>query len=225
MEKLELVKKLIIFDLDGTLINSGDQIYTAACLTREKLHYAQAPKEILTPRIGLAAEELFFVLALSDAELVNAVEMLRTQISLLKLTELNLFPNVKELLDLLISRDYLLAVGTNKPLWLADKALTECKIKGSFSLVVGGDSLPLKPDKAIIENCLNYFHIPTTSAIMIGDRLEDIRADSSARVTSYGVLQGVHNQNQLYESGAKNVFLSITDLYDSLVRGWNFGDL
>jgi phosphoglycolate phosphatase-like HAD superfamily hydrolase len=60
---------------------------------------------------------------------------------------------------------------------------------------------------------------------MIGDRLEDIRAASSARVTSYGVLQGVHNQNQLYESGAKNVFLSITDLYDSLVRGWNFGDL
>jgi phosphoglycolate phosphatase len=225
LEKLELVKKLIIFDLDGTLIDSADQIYTAACLTRETLHYAQAPKEILTRRIGLAAEELFFDLDLSNAELVNAVEMLRTHIGLLKLTELNLFPNVKELLRLLISRDYLLAVGTNKPLWLADKALTECKIRGSLSLVVGGDSLPLKPDKAIIENCLNYFHIPATSAIMIGDRIEDIRAASSARVTSYGVLQGVHNQNQLYESGAKKVFLGITDLYGSLVRGWNFDDL
>jgi len=225
LEKLELVKKLVIFDLDGTLIDSADQIYTAVCLTRKKLHYAQAPKEILTPRIGLAAEELFFDLELSNAELVKAVEILRTYISLLQLTELNLFPNVKELLGLLISRDYLLAVGTNKPFWLADKALKECKIKGSFSLVVGGDSLPLKPDKAIIENCLSYFHIPATSAIMIGDRIEDIRAASSARVTSYGVLQGVHDQNQLFESGAKQVFLSITDLYGSLVRGWNFGDL
>ena len=225
MEKLELVKKLIIFDLDGTLIDSADQIYTAVCLTRDKLHYAQAPKEILTPRIGLAAEELFFDLDLSHAELVKAVEILRTHISLLKLSELDLFPNVKELLGLLISKDYLLAIGTNKPFRLADKALTECQIRESFSLVIGGDSLPLKPDKAIIESCLNYFHIPTTSAIMIGDRLEDICAASSARVTSYGVLQGVHNQDQLIESGAKKVFLGITDLYDSLVRGWNFGDL
>lgn len=225
MEKLELVKKLVIFDLDGTLIDSADQIYTAVCLTRKKLHYAQASKEILTPRIGLAAKELFFDLDLSNAELVKAVEILRTYISLLQLTELNLFPKVKELLGLLISRNYLLAVGTNKPFWLADRALTECKIRHCFNLVVGGDSLPLKPDKAIIENCLNYFHIPKTSAIMIGDRLEDMCAASFAGVISYGVLQGVHNQDQLFESGAKKVFLGITDLYDSLVRGWNFGDL
>ena len=60
---------------------------------------------------------------------------------------------------------------------------------------------------------------------MIGDRVEDMRAASSARVISYGVLQGVHNKNQLLEAGAKKVFFDITDLYESLVQGWDFENL
>jgi len=222
LEKLELVKKLIIFDLDGTLIDSADQIYDAVCLTREKLQYRQAPKEILVPRIGLAAKELFFDLDLSNVELVNAVEILRTHISLLKLTELNLFPYVKELLDLLIFRDITLSVGTNKPLWLAEKSLQECRIRDKFSLVVGGDSLPLKPNRAILTNCLKHSNLSAASAIMIGDRMEDMLAAMSAGITSYGVLQGVHTKNQLLKSGARKVFSDTTELYESLVGGWNF---
>ena len=225
MEKLELVKKLVIFDLDGTLVDSTDQIWNAVYSTREKLHYKQELKKNLTPKIGLAARELFADLDLSEIETTRAVETLRKEISGIKLTELNLYPRVHELLDLLISRNFLLAIGTNKPLWLADKALRECNIRGNFTLVAGGDSLPLKPDRAILEYCIKQLSIPPNSTIMIGDRVEDMRAASSARVISYGVLQGVHNKNQLLEAGAKKVFFDITDLYESLVQGWDFENL
>jgi phosphoglycolate phosphatase-like HAD superfamily hydrolase len=60
---------------------------------------------------------------------------------------------------------------------------------------------------------------------MIGDRVEDMYAATSASVVAYGVLQGVHDANQLFEAGAKKVFLDITDLYESLVTGWNFENL
>jgi phosphoglycolate phosphatase len=225
LEKLELVKKLVIFDLDGTLVDSTDQIWNAVYSTREKLHYTQELKENLVPKIGLAARELFADLNLTDLEVTRAVETLRKEISDIKLTELNLYPSVQELLNLLISRNFLLAIGTNKPFWLADKALKECNIRGNFTLVAGSDSLPLKPDKAILEYCINHLSIPSNSTIMIGDRVEDMHAASSARVISYGVLQGVHNRNQLLEAGAKKVFFDITDLYESLVQGWDFDDL
>ncbi len=225
MEKLELAKKLIIFDLDGTLVDSTDQICSAVHSTREKMRYTQVSNETLVPKIGLAARELFSDLDLNSIEIVKAVDTFRKHIRNIKLTELNLFPNVIDLLNLLISRNFSLAIGTNKPFWLADKTLKECKIRGKFSSVTGGDFLPLKPDKAILENCLEHLNVNATSAIMIGDRAEDILAATSARVVSYGVLQGTHNKDQLFEAGAKEVFLNITDLYESLVKGWNFENL
>ncbi len=225
MDKLNLVKNSIIFDLDGTLVDTTDQIYSAVYLTRELSHYAQVSKETLVSKIGLAASELFSDLNLNNTETIKAVNNFRKHLSNIKLSERNLFPCVMDLLNLLISRNFLLSVGTNKPYWVADKTLKECKIREKFHFVVGGDSLPLKPDKAIIENCLKRLNATSAAAIMIGDRIEDIRAATSASVVACGVLQGVHDKNQLFEAGAKKVFLDITDLYESLVKGWNFEDL
>lgn len=225
MEKLDLVKNLVIFDLDGTLVDSVDQICNAVYSTRERFNYAQVSKEILVSKIGLSASELFSDLNLNNSETIKAVETLRRHLSIIKLTELNLFPNVKELLDLLMSRNFSLAIGTNKPYWLADKTLKECTIRENFSFIAGGESLPLKPDKAILENCLKHLKAPAATAIMIGDRVEDMLAATSAKVVACGVLQGVHDKNQLLEAGAKKVFLDITDLYESLVKGWDFEDL
>jgi phosphoglycolate phosphatase len=225
LEKLDLVKNLVIFDLDGTLVDSTDQICRAVYMTREKFNYGQVSKEFLVSKIGLAASELFLDLNLSDTESIKAVETLRKYLSILKLSELDLFPSVNELLNFLKSKNFSLAIGTNKPYWLADKTLKECKIRENFSFISGGGSLPLKPDKAILENCLKHFSAPAASAIMIGDRVEDMRAAASARVAACGILQGVHDKYQLFEAGAKEVFLDITDFYESLVKGWDFEDL
>ena len=225
MEKLDLVKNLVIFDLDGTLVDSVDQIYNAVYLTRKNFNYAQVSKEVLISKIGLAASELFSDLNLNYDDNVKVVESFRGNLSMIKLTELNLFPNVKELLNLLISRNFSLAIATNKPYWLADKTLKECAIRGNFSFISGGENLPPKPDKAILENCLKHFNAPATTAIMIGDRVEDMLAATSARVVACGVLQGVHDKNQLFEAGAKKVFLHIRDLYELIVQGWDFEDL
>lgn len=225
MNESNFVKNLVIFDLDGTLVNTIDQICNAVYSTRELFDFAQVSKETLVTKIGLAASELFSDLNLNNTETVKVVETFRKHLGNIKLSELNLFPCVIDLLNLLISRNFILSVGTNKPYWLADKTLKECKIREKFSFVVGGEALPLKPDKSIIENCLKHSNSTAATAIMIGDRVEDMYAATSASVVAYGVLQGVHDANQLFEAGAKKVFLDITDLYESLVTGWNFENL
>jgi phosphoglycolate phosphatase len=225
LEKLELDKKLIIFDLDGTLINSIDQIYDAVCFVRNKNGYKYASKEYISLRIGLSAEELFFDLELNDKEIEEAVKTLRKFIYLHTLSKLDLFPYVIELLNLLILNGHLLAIATNKPSELAEKALLDCGIRDKFMPVTGGDQLPIKPNGAILKSCLEFHNIAPTSARMIGDRVEDMLAANAAGLIPYGISQGTHTKNQLFESGAKKVFSNIEELYRLIERGWSFEDL
>jgi phosphoglycolate phosphatase len=225
LEKLELDKKLIIFDLDGTLINSINQIYNAVCLVRDKNGYNYASKEFISLRIGLSAEELFVDLELDDTEIKEAVKLFRKFVYSHTLSKLDLFPYVIELLNLLINKGHSLAIATNKPGELAEKALVDCGIRDMFIPIVGGSQLPIKPNGAILKSCLEFHNIAPISARMIGDRMEDMLAAGAADLISYGISQGTHTKVQLIKSGAKKVFSNIEELYRLVAKGWDFEDL
>ena len=225
MEKLEIDKKLIIFDLDGTLINSIDQIYDAVCFVRDKYSYQYASKEFIASKIGISAEELFFDLELNYTETEEAIKTLRTYLYLCAFSKFDLYPYVIELLNLLITKGYLLAIATNKPTELAQKALSDCGISDMFMPIVGGGQLPIKPDGEILKSCLQFHNISPASARMIGDRAEDMLAASAVGLIPYGISQGTHTSTKLSDSGAKKVFSSIGEIYRLVEQGWNFEDL
>jgi phosphoglycolate phosphatase len=217
--------KLVIFDLDGTLIDSTTQIILAVNRTRNQLRMSSAGHKFLTSQIGLSAKELFSDLELTEVEVDQAVEIFRGHLRDITLRREDVFDAVPEMLNFLKSRGNLLAIATNKPSDLAKIALEDSGLLKHIDFIAGSESLPHKPDPALVSSCLQNFNLNPTQAVMIGDRCEDMIAARCAKVAGFAVLQGFHTEVQLMESGARQVFLSIGKMFEKLSEGWIFENL
>ena len=198
--------KAIIFDLDGTLIDSTNQIYQAVSLTRKHLGYPDLNINLMKSKIGLPAKELFSDLSLSDYVADSAVIVFRELLLNLKLEQSDLFEGVFDLLEWAQQHNFKMAVATNKPLNLAIKALKETGIEEFFEHVEGSDNLPSKPNPAMINRCLDVLKVDKDLACMIGDRVEDTLAANSSCVKAIGILQGTHTAEKHIEAGAEQTF-------------------
>ena len=225
MEKLGLNKKLIIFDLDGTLIDSTKQIVSAVDAARAKLKLPNANPEFLESKIGLPAKELFSDLELNTEDTDNAVAIFREHLKIIRINQSDVFESVFELLSSLKKMDLILSVATNKPTDLAKIALANVELLDFFDLVLGSDNLMPKPDPAILNYCLMHFGVEAAQAVMLGDRVEDMRAAHSAGVSGVGILQGTHKISELIDAGANRVFSNISEILVLVNKGWDFADL
>ena len=211
--------KAFLFDLDGTLVDSANQIFEAVDLARVELKYASAPDKFIYSKIGLPAKDLFEDLDLSESELSNAVKLFRYNLSRIKLSKDDLFSGVLDILELLTQKGIKLGVATNKPTALAIQSLSDSGIHNYFDFVVGADNHPPKPDPAIILKCLDLMLIEPDEAVMIGDRIEDVLAAKAAKVLPIGIAQGAHSEEHLMNSGADRTFQNISLLYQKINEG------
>jgi phosphoglycolate phosphatase len=217
--------KAFLFDLDGTLVNSESQIFSAVEQTRLELIGLPASKEFVSSKIGLPARELFRDLDLSEADLVHAVEIFRSKLSMIKLSPRELFQGVSEFLVTIKTLEKFLAVATNKPIKLANQALEDTGIAHHFDYVIGAGSTPPKPDPSIILACLEYLCVEPSEAVMFGDRTEDMQAATKAGVFSIGVTQGPHDTEMLINAGANICFKNFSEIERALMKGQIFENL
>jgi phosphoglycolate phosphatase len=224
LEKLA-VNKIVIFDLDGTLINSNEQISEAVKLTRDELNFPQPNTLFINSKIGLPASELFSDLKLKASDETFVVEKFRLILKSISLEPRNSFTGSGKLLELLKSKGMRLAVATNKPSDLARNALEETELSKFIDVVVGGEKLRPKPHPAIVLKCIEELKSRPALAVMFGDRCEDMIAANEAKVPCYGLLQGIHGSEDLKKAGAKGVFKNISELLKSIQDGWNFENL
>ena len=224
MEELGL-KKLVVFDLDGTLINSSSQIVEAVLQSRKDLGWDPADKDFLTTKIGLPAKELFCDLNLGEEEIEKGVSTFRHHLRNLKLNPRDSYQGALELLQSLRGNGQKIAVATNKPLELARRALSETGLLELIDHVVGVDGLPPKPDPAVIRACLSHFQINSSVAVMVGDRCEDMEAARAIGVSCIGVNQGAHSQAELLQAGASQVLANLSGILEKVREGWNFEHL
>jgi phosphoglycolate phosphatase len=212
MEKLELEKSTFLFDLDGTLINSSRHIVQAVNLTRSDMGLRFISDHHITSKIGLPASQLFEDLSLEAQELNLVINNFRQHLRAISMSAKDVYPGVISLLELLCRLGRKLAVATNKPRSLAIKALHESGILPSFSLVVGADDLPPKPDPGILKECIKSLGSTPKETAMVGDRPEDMMAAVSAGATGIGVTQGFHSKKELLDSGAEIVVKSFSEI-------------
>jgi phosphoglycolate phosphatase len=217
--------KLVIFDLDGTLIESSTQIYRSIVLARQKLGFKLVDKKSIESKIGLDAKMLFQDLELTEPELVKSVETFREILANQEFSPNDLFPQCNELLATLKYKGVELAVATNKPTYLANQALEQTKISHFFKVVIGADALPPKPNPAILEYCLNQRGVYPQESAMVGDRLEDMKAARLANIRPIGITQGAHTRENLLKNGAEQVFESLAQLQDKIKEGFNCCEL
>ena len=189
----------ILFDLDGTLINSSNGIFNSMKIALESLGHTAIRKEEIENAIGLPLIPMIEkILPESNEREVNEIaKSYRADYSEKGLYDCTLYDGVLELLQTL-SKEYNLHIVTSKPLQLAEAVAKKIDIHKYFN-TFKGPSLDFAPKtKAeLISELLTEKSINVQNCVMIGDRSEDVVAAEINNIKSIGVSYGFGTSKEL----------------------------
>ncbi len=183
----------IIFDLDGTLVDTLGDIAAAANETRRAFGMPPAPIETIRGFIGNGARVLIQrVLGESlTGQVDSALEYFLRYYGEHLLEESRPYPGCIDLLAKLKERGHTLAILTNKPERLTLGLLDGLKLAPYFTAVVGGDTLPVrKPDPCGVVHLKQLTGDANERLVLVGDSLVDHRTAQAAGIDFLGVAWG-----------------------------------
>jgi 2-phosphoglycolate phosphatase len=181
--------KAVLFDLDGTLIDSKKDIAAAANAARIHFGMPALPLEVVTNYIGWGIEHLNHKsLETEDpARLAEGLEVLKAHYREHCVDQTLVFPGVRELLGFLKERGVSLGLVSNKPHEFTLITLEKLDLMKFFSVAMGADATPnKKPHPEPLLTALQKMGASPQEAVMIGDSPVDIQAARAA-----GMLVGV----------------------------------
>jgi phosphoglycolate phosphatase len=184
---------VVIFDLDGTLVDSRVDLANSVNYTRVHLGLPPVSNELIYTYVGDGAF-LLLQRALGpeccEDEVHKAVDYFLEHYRLHLLDHTLLYPGVDDVLNLL--RGMVLAVLTNKPVEPSVAILKGLGVLEKFAYVYGGDSFEQKkPDPAGVLKILADTGIPPQRALMVGDSRNDILTGRNAGILTCGVTYGL----------------------------------
>ncbi len=176
-----------LFDLDGTLIDSLEDIALACNKTLQDLNMPQRQKEEIRKHIGSGAYELFRGLLEDEALIPKAVEIFKDYYAKSPIAYTKLFNGTIEVLELLKAKNKKMVVISNKPLELSIIILKALNVDKYFEDIVGPETYKeRKPSAVPILKALEKLNISPSQAVVIGDTHADI--ESAKNANSYSAL-------------------------------------
>lgn len=220
-------KKLIIFDFDGTLIDSVPDLAAAVNFTLKKLNRKLYSIDEIREWVGNGAQTLVKRALCGKKEFQeNEINKNLYEQALPiflenyeeKLCEHTyLYEGVKETLEELHKRGYRMAIVTNKPHKFILPILEELGIEHYFELLLGADSLKKKkPDPAPLIHVMEHFNYSREESIMIGDSKNDIIAANNAEIHSIAVSYGYNYGEDITLHNPDLVLENFTDIAQHL---------
>ena len=215
-------KKLIIFDLDGTLIDSIPDLTMG--IDKMLAHFNIPPAGVTRVQTWVGNGSLKLVeRALVWAKL--PAHLLKQAHSLF-LTEYATchdgtiaYHGVTEGLHRLAERGLILALCTNKPSIFLPNILSNMGWTNTFACVLGGDSLPVKkPDPTPLLHICNTLDIDKSQAVMVGDSVNDIQAGKNATITTLALSYGYNYGQPIADSNPDGVFDEFGTLVDFILQ-------
>ena len=195
------MKKLIIFDMDGTLLDSGESLANSLNFTLNKLGLKTYEVSLIKTWVGNGASVLikrglvgkkeFSENEINQDLFKKAKDIFLTHYGQTLTNGVRLFDGVKETLEYFYNKGIFLAVATNKPIQFTIPLLKYFNIDTFFSKIVADDGKILKkPNPDMILNILNELNINKNEAIMVGDSYNDLNSAKSAKIDFIGVSFG-----------------------------------
>ena len=209
--------KNILFDLDGTLIDSAIGIINSFKYALDKLDI-KATEEELNTLIGPPLYDSFRNHFNLSEELANlAVSYFREYFKDKGVHQHKLYPNVKNVLETLKDRGYTLCIATSKPEVFTLEILAYYDILKYFSFVSAAslDDTMIKKE-AIIENAITKLNLNLEETIMVGDRKHDIIGANLNNIHSIGVIYGYGSLVELEQEKATYTVYDILEILDRL---------
>lgn len=209
----------LLFDLDGTLVDSRRDLATALNRMLTEMNLPTVALEEVSRFVGDGARKLVergletaLGNSLTEETVTTGLERFKKAYGECLLDTTVAYPDVAE--TLAYFQGVPLAVVTNKPFDFSVRILESLGLAGFFSVIIGGDSTPeRKPSPVPVLTALEECGIETPqTAVMIGDSANDIRSGAEAGTVTCGVTYGFRDRAELEAVGAQYIIGDISEL-------------
>ena len=200
--------KAILFDLDGTLIDSSEGITRSAQYALAHFGIEEPDLEKLYFFIGPPLVDTFMEhYGFSKEKAVEAVAVYRERYQDTGIFECSLYPGVRECIEELRRRGYMIGMASSKPEVSCKRILEHFGILGMFDDVVGAtfDGRIDSKEEVLNEVMRRWSDIPRDEMCLIGDTMFDIEGANKAGVPSIAVSFGFGDVDEMVKAGAKTV--------------------
>ena len=206
---------IILFDLDGTLTDSGKGITNSVAYALTKFGLKYESKESLRCFIGPPLIRSFVSnFGVTEEEGRRLVELYREYYSVEGIFENDVYDGIPALLEDLTKNGKKLVLATSKPEHYAEKILTHFDLAKYFSVVAGATMDEKRTEKDdVIRYAIEKAEIGDVSkAVMIGDREYDVLGAKKFQIASIGVLYGYGSREELMLAGADHIAEKVQDI-------------
>lgn len=200
------MNKAVIFDLDGTLIDSVPDMAENINIMLKRFGYPVLSEEEIKAKVGHGARNLVkdcIGKSLTDKELDERLEFYNYQYTNSGSPKTRLYKGIPETLKELKKRGYKLAILTNKPQETTDNVIKNHMSDLNFDKVVGqSGSVKCKPDKAATLAILKELNVLPENTYFVGDGDADVLTSLNSGTNGIAVLWGYSSKEKLAAFGA-----------------------
>ncbi len=212
--------QLIIFDWDGTLMDSQARIVNCLREGADELKLEQLAETQLKSIIGLGLDEAIATLYpfLTAQQVSLYAERYRYHFITANDTPSGLFPDVQMMLEQLLEQGFMLAVATGKARRGLDHVLQETGMKSYFHGTRCADETRSKPHPQMLEELLDDFALTADDAIMVGDTGYDLLMANTISMDTLAVGYGVNEKQDLLKYNPLECLDSVSELSQYLLQ-------
>ena len=212
--------KLIIFDWDGTLMDSQARIVACLEASASDLNVQLLGQNQYKNVIGLGLREAISALYphLQAQQVTNFADRYRYHFVTANDTPTGLFANVREMLEQLNDKGFMLAIATGKARSGLNRVLNDTGLIHCFHGSRCADETRSKPHPQMLEELLDEFGLASEEAIMVGDTEYDMLMARTLGMDALAVSYGVHEKLELLKHEPISCVDSITELSNWLLQ-------
>ena len=209
--------KTILFDLDGTLTDSGEGIINCAILALEHYGLPIPSREEMRTFVGPPLHESFIRHGVPADQADEAIRIYRSRYIPIGAYENTPYPGVRELLETLKAQGHTLYVATSKPEEMSIKILEHFDLAKYFDRICGASMDTSRSSKEAVIAYLIDLNGRADNMVMVGDTKFDIIGAKAHGIPGIGVSWGYGTVEQMQEAGAVAIAESLDALLSLLI--------
>jgi phosphoglycolate phosphatase len=193
--------RAIIFDLDGTLVDSYEAITESANHALDQLGLPRKTAGEVRRLVGHGLEALLASIV-GEARAEEATRLFRIRYEQVFAEMTTILPGVADTLQRLADRGYRMAVASNKPARFTEPILGRLNLLTFFQSIQGPDRAgTTKPEPTMLHNCLDELRVSADSCVYVGDMVLDVETAATAGISVILVSGGSSSSLELEATG------------------------
>ena len=206
------MKKTILFDLDGTLTDSGEGIINCATLALEHFGLPVPDRKTMRVFVGPPLHETFVKFGVPEDKADEAVQVYRSRYVTVGKFENAPYPGISDLLETLKNQGHKLLVATSKPEALSIEIMEHFDIAKYFDRICGASLDRSRSSKEDVIAYLLEEYRACENMIMVGDTAFDVTGAATHGIPTIGVAWGYGSVEDMKKAGAVAIAQSVSEL-------------